>query len=88
MLGHTLQVVVSEGVLREGGGLEQALQQPCPEVVERLLQVDSGATVVATQVSVQVLEHRGVLGVERAQRGQEGLLKGTLGSVQEVCEVR
>lgn len=78
MLGHTLQVVVSEGVLQEGGGLEQALQQPCPEVVERLLQVDSGATVVATQVSVQVLEHRGVLGVEGAQFGQEGLLEGAL----------
>lgn len=55
VLADALQVVVVEVVLRVEQ-LEQVLQQPRPEVVQHLLQVDVAAGVVALQLGEQVLE--------------------------------
>ena len=65
VLADALQVVVGEGVLRVEQ-LEHALEQPRPEVVEHLLQVDIAARVVALQLREQVLEDLRVLRVQFA----------------------
>lgn len=54
--------------------LEELLQQPGPELVEHLLQVDVGASVVVPQIRVKVGEDLPVLGVEEAVRLGESLL--------------
>lgn len=69
------------------GSLEQPLQQAGPELVERLLNVNVGTTVVPSQLRVQVREHAGVLGVQGTQRRGIGLLQETLGTVQQLQEV-
>lgn len=42
---------------------EELLQQPGPEIVEHLFQVDLGALIVEPQIFVQVREEPGILGV-------------------------
>ena len=69
------------------GLVEQLLQQPGPEVVEGLLQVDVGGSAVAPQLHVQVGEDRGVLGVKQPHGGGEGLLQGHLGAIQQLLQV-
>ena len=85
LLGHALQVLVADGVLRVGR-LERALQQPRPQVVERLLQIDGGPALIPLQLPVQVLEDVRVLGVERPVDGQEGRHRA-LRSVQQLQEI-
>ena len=48
--------------------VEELLQQPGPELVEHLLQVDIGASVVVPQIRVQVREDLGILGIYGAPR--------------------
>ncbi len=43
--------------------VEELLQQPGPEFVEHLLQVDIGASVIVPQIRVEVREDLGILGV-------------------------
>lgn len=56
VLAHALQVVLAEVVLRVDQ-LEHPLQQPCPEVVEHLLQVHVAPRVVPFELREEVLEH-------------------------------
>lgn len=74
---HAVQVLVCDVVLGVQQ-LEEPLQQPCPELVEGLLQVDVGAAVVAAQLAVQVLEHLHVLSVQFSIQARKGIIKGLL----------
>lgn len=53
---------------------EQSLQKPCPEFIESFFQVEARASVVVPQICVELVEHRGILGVERPPGGHERLL--------------
>lgn len=55
--------------------VEEPLQEPGPEFVEHLLQVDVGASVIVPQICVQVSEDLGILGVQGAPGGGEGFLQ-------------
>lgn len=74
---HAVQVLVRDVVLGVQQ-LEEPLQQPCPELIEGLFQVDVGATVVAAQLAVQVLEHLHILGVQFSVQAWKGIVKGLL----------
>lgn len=69
-----------------GGGFEGALQQAGPELGQGLVQVESGAAVVPSQVGVEVSIETGVLGVQGPEGGQR-LLQGTLRLAVQVGEV-
>lgn len=85
VLADALQVVVAEVVLRVEQ-LEHVLQQPGPEVVQHLLQVDVAARVVALQLGEQVLEHARFLQVELLVSALEHLVQRLLRVVQELQE--
>lgn len=68
------------------GRLEDALQEAGPELGQRLVQVEGGASVVLPQVSVEASEEPRVLGVEGAER-REGLLQGALRAAVQLGEV-
>lgn len=85
VLADALQVVVAEVVLRVEQ-LEHVLQQPGPEVVQHLLQVDVAARVVALQLGEQVLEHARFLQVELLVSAREHLVQRLLCVVQELQE--
>lgn len=85
MLGDALQVVVAEVVLGVEQ-LEHVLQQPGPEVVQHLLQVDVPARVVALQLGEQVLEHARVLHVQLPVSAREHAVQGLLRVVQQLQE--
>lgn len=67
-------------------GFEDALQEAGPELGQRLVQVEGGASVVLPQVSVEASEEPRVLGVEGAER-RERLLQGALGATVQLGEV-
>lgn len=50
---------------------EELFQELCPEIIEHLLQVNIGASVVMPQVLIQVREDLGVLGVHGTPGGGE-----------------
>jgi len=54
--------------------VEELLQQPGPELVQHLFQVDVGASVVVPQIRVQVREDLGGLEVQQAPSLSESLL--------------
>lgn len=53
---------------------EEPFQEPGPEFVEHLLQVDVGASVVMSQVRIEVREDMGILGIHNTPGGGEGLM--------------
>lgn len=82
----TLHIICVPTHICGGGGFERALQEAGPELGQGLVQVESGAAVVLTQVGVEVGIQTGVLRVERAERGQR-LLEGALGMTVQLSEV-
>lgn len=85
VLADALQIVICDDVL----GVEQrehALQQPRPEVVEHLLQVDVASRVVAFQLGKQVLEHLRVLHVRLSVGSHEHLVQRLLRVLQQLQE--
>lgn len=77
MFDHAVQVLVCDVVLGVQQ-LEEPLQQPCPELIEGLLQVDVGAAVIAAQLAVQVLEHLRILSVQFSVHAWKGIVQGLL----------
>lgn len=66
---------------------EELLQELGPEVVEHLLQVDVGASVVVPQVRVQFREHMGILGVDGAPGGGEGLVETDGRAIEQLHKI-
>lgn len=69
------------------GAFEDALQQAGPEFRQRLVQVESRAPVVLSQVRVEISIESGVLGVQVAEGGQR-LLEGAFGATVQLSKVR
>lgn len=85
LLAQAVQVVVRQqlGVQL----LEEALQQPCPELGQRLLEVQVGPTVVEAQLSIQVSEGPSVLRIQVSKGPRENLLQCALRVIQQALEV-
>lgn len=85
LLAQAVQVVVRQqlGVQL----LEEALQQPCPELGQRLLEVQVGPTVVEAQLSIQVPEGPSVLRIQVSKGPRENLLQCALRVIQQALEV-
>lgn len=67
-------------------GFECALQKAGPELGQVLVQVESRAPIVLTQVCVEIPVQTAVLGVQRAKRRQH-LLQGALGATVQLSEI-
>lgn len=67
--------------------LEEALQQPGPELGQCLLQVQVGTAVVEAQLSIQVPESPSVLRVQVPKGPWEGILQRALRVIQQALEV-
>lgn len=65
VLAHAFQVVLAEVILGVYQ-LEHPLQEPSPEVIEHLLQVDVSPCVVSFQLSEEVLKYLRILHVQHA----------------------
>lgn len=86
LLAQAVQVVISRQQLGVQL-LEEAFQQPGPELRQRLLQVQVGATVVEAQLRVQVPEGPSVLCVQVPKGPREGILQCPLRVIQQALEV-
>lgn len=85
LLAQAVQVVVRQqlGVQL----LEEALQQPCPELRQRLLEVQVGPTVVEAQLSIQVPEGPSVLRIQVSKGPRERSLQCALRVIQQALEM-
>lgn len=68
------------------GSFKGALQEVGPEVRQGLVQVESGAPVVLSQVGVEISIETSVLGVQGAER-RERLLEGALRTSVQFSEI-
>lgn len=67
-------------------GLKGALKEAGPELGQGLIQVEGGAPVVLSQVSVEAFIKTSVLGVQGPQWRQR-LLEGALRTTVQLCEI-
>lgn len=67
-------------------GFKSAFQEAGPELGQGLVQVESRAPVVLSQVCVQASIETSVLGVQRAERRQH-LLEGVLRTTVQLSEI-
>lgn len=67
-------------------GFERSLQKPGPELGQVLVEVESRAPIVLTQVRVEIPVQAGVLGVQGAERRQH-LLQGALRTTVQLGEI-
>lgn len=81
LLAQAVQVVIRQQQLGVQL-LEEALQQPCPELGQCLLKVQVGPTVVEAQLSVQIPEGPSVLGIQVPKGPRESILQCALRVIQ------